>query len=330
MIIPYINYVKSKDHKNVLRDYLNNKNYNYANDTLSTADSKFISSIRWNKKSLDFSIFDGNPKTRPSATDIIEQSICTEQIYNDSKIKYETKNNLGKEISRKFNDPYGNGGTNIKACKKNNNDNCDYIRADKVNNVYLTNVQDHLEEQATNAIKAINDGADSTFFLTLKALGDYMQLIEAKKRGYFFITQDTMQFLIGAYIGTKVIKCYQGHTVYYANFKVSQSTQMDLSSLDNVISIGQCMESEAAQATGTGSGTEERISAAARAAEGAAARAAEGAARAARAAAIAKERIVDASQARPTRERRAAARATRASPYTKTKKVKTRQTIKAN
>ena len=77
--------------------------------------------------------------------------------------------------------------------------------------------QDHRNQPIQTLFNKSNTG----FFLTLKALGDYMQLKEARHENIIFITQDSMQFLIGAYIGTKVIKAINSKKIYYANLELT-------------------------------------------------------------------------------------------------------------
>ena len=55
--------------------------------------------------------------------------------------------------------------------------------------------------------KGINKFIETTdFFLTLKALGDYAQCMEAEKRKIIFFSQDGIQFVIGSKLGAMMIK----------------------------------------------------------------------------------------------------------------------------
>lgn len=63
------------------------------------------------------------------------------------------------------------------------------------------------------------------FFLTLKTLGDFAQCFEAKVRDCMMITQDSMQFLIGSLLGTKMIKRNKWGYVYVANLSVDLDGQ---------------------------------------------------------------------------------------------------------
>ena len=63
---------------------------------------------------------------------------------------------------------------------------------------------------------------DVEFFVTPKALSDMAQCAEAEQRGCFLLTQDTMQMIIGAKIGARMIDYgNKPGTVYMSDTAIS-------------------------------------------------------------------------------------------------------------
>lgn len=150
-------------------------------------------------------------------------------------------------VERKFPERYGKGGINSRGCcfnedctdlcrtefrtnngmgdvytTKNCKKKCKYDRVDKftqtcsnkinvdhLNIVAQRSNQEIIKERIDRKLKDIFK-YDVSFFLTLKALGDYAQVLEVEKSGNIvFFTQDSMQFLIGSFIGAKVAKGFK-------------------------------------------------------------------------------------------------------------------------
>ena len=168
-------------------------------------------------------------------------------IYNDNEddIEYKFRDNTGNiTIERTFPEKYGKGGKNSRGCCNDGKccntqkvphtniyttDNClprcRYDRVDKFTRNCSTFLKsDHLSlvaqrsrqeiEKSNSLLRSANDifNDDVSFFLTLKALGDYVQVLEVYESGdIVFFTQDSMQFLTGAFIGAKIVKGYKHH-----------------------------------------------------------------------------------------------------------------------
>ena len=224
------------------------------NDTMSPNDTKLLrrilnfnktnNNIVFNHKKLLNSIFDGysgsTPKDGdPNTYDVYENKHLyipfpynnpnpinpnnTENIiytsYRDQTLK--------KHVIRNFPVRFGTGGSNDRTTGS-------YDRADNVT-IESTGTDDKNIDHLTTVAKSAKNllsrdmsrtpppnanmlfADDISFFITLKALGDFTQLLEAKIRNAIFITQDSMQFIIGAFIGTKMLKVGSDGKIYYAN-----------------------------------------------------------------------------------------------------------------
>jgi len=222
------------------------------NDTMSPNDTKLLRRILnfkennnkffYHKKLLN-SIFDGYSGSTPKDPDP-----ATYDVYNNQNLNipfpYNNPNNtenimytsyrdqtLKKHVIRNFPNRFGIGGTDFRNGTVTVTGT--YDRADNViikpNGTSNANI-DHLTTVAKRAKELLNGDkrnhplnvnmlfADNiSFFITLKALGDFTQLLEAKIRNAIFITQDSMQFIIGAFIGTKMLKVGSDGKIYYAN-----------------------------------------------------------------------------------------------------------------
>lgn len=237
--IPYIGTTTYDDIVNKLLEI--NPPILWAHDTVSPTERMIMSNLqKTNKIVLDSSAFDGFKETFPNMEDpgrctIGEVKFSLENPYKNEMITYELG---GNQLIRHFDSKYGTGGTDTRSCTTENGTDCDYIRTDVITNTCRASSQvaDRVWKVASEAVDKINitkdqprkkkvkdvpidlfDKSDTGFFLTLKALGDLAQVLEAKDRNIVFFTQDSMQFLIGAVVGTKIIKALRSSNVFYAN-----------------------------------------------------------------------------------------------------------------
>jgi hypothetical protein len=151
-----------------------------------------------------------------------DPTLCmiTDPYHPNQMIAYEAKLDYpNMEVSRQFNQQYGIGGKDMRNCRMEDSmdtdqkdTGCNYKRADGITECQ-TYLSDHLKDQGRQVNNYIDTGEDLsqfqpsvTFFFVLKFLGDYMQVREAKKQNFVFLTQDSMQFIIGAFIGAPVIR----------------------------------------------------------------------------------------------------------------------------
>lgn len=201
---------------------------NVAEDTKTTQTSiTGFSRYKNYKKSLFTSGFDGNRFTTPpqeQEPNDENSNLTAPSIYDNTNVTYNTKT-IGNNsyYKRTFDKKYGVGGSNNdKVCRKNKRD-CNYKRADIYEiGDHKSSVQDHVKD-SVNEIKEYLRNKDMSlcknpddkdkdifnFFLTLKALGDYTQLLEAKNKGYRFVTADMLQVSIGIIIGVKIMFVYE-------------------------------------------------------------------------------------------------------------------------
>lgn len=226
-------------------------NTQWSNDTVSSAERKIIQKMRkiFGKEGIILysSAFDGFKETFPvlGASPLcvpFSKKFNVEGPYDNMPVEY----NLDSEqLVRNFNQKYGEGGIDVRDCT-DRTESCDFKRADVITSVCRprNEVSDNLIKVAEEAKYRIDkikpkdvirkkrkqrltpedifNESNTGFFLTLKAFGDFMQLIEAKERDIIFVTQDSMQFLIGAIMGTKVVKAINTANVYYANIDNAQ------------------------------------------------------------------------------------------------------------
>jgi hypothetical protein len=145
--------------------------------------------------------------------------------------------NTERSLERKFPKKYGKGtsyniepnnrkrcictiGDGTKDCINDGGvDKCFYDRVDKIRNDSYSmdsNIQDTVQDTAKNLYKYLDHKheqdplwmatySDIEFFVTLKALGDLAQLVEAKIRNCYLFTGDKIQFILGAKMGAMVI-----------------------------------------------------------------------------------------------------------------------------
>ena len=233
---------------------------NVAEDTKTTQMSitDTYTSYKKYKKSLFTSGFDGNKVTRPPVDIDNNSNLTAPSIYDDTNVIYSTikeERRQGKPsyYTRTFDNKYGVGGENDKVCNKNGVE-CKYKRADryKIGN-HKSSVQDHVENSVNEIQKYLGDNKDNmpfckdpdsegkdpdsegkdpdsegkdvfNFFLTLKALGDYTQLLEARNKDYRFITSDMLQVSMGIIIGVKIMFVYDKKQGNKKIFKIFNCT----------------------------------------------------------------------------------------------------------
>lgn len=225
------------------------------NDTISPRDKKLLTSIInfkengnivFTSKKLLNSIFDGYYGSTPKHRDNNTYGTYREKIsipfpYNNptnENIEYlsytDKRGSHKKNVVRRFPVRFGIGGINKRTSEKSK---YLYDRADKVTIEDRGTIDENIDHLITVAKSAkrnlsvdINSQADIlfandiSFFITLKALGDFTQLLEAKIRNAVFITQDSIQFIIGAFIGTKMLKVGSDGLIYYANITPPQQS----------------------------------------------------------------------------------------------------------
>lgn len=242
-----VSYIKTTNFTGFTQKLNNlNPDTQWSNDTVSSADRKIIQKMReilGERITLYSSAFDGFKETFPTLGDssicvpLSQVEINVEGTYDNMMVQYTLDTG---QLIRRFNSKYGQGGTDSRDCTSLS-ESCDFKRADTITTACRPRdeVADNLAKVAKEAINRINkikpkedikkkkrkkstpedifNESNTGFFLTLKAFGDFTQLMEAKERGAIFVTQDAMQFLIGAIMGTKVVKAINTANVYYAN-----------------------------------------------------------------------------------------------------------------
>lgn len=186
----------------------------WTNDTIHL-ETKLIKALRnmgLVKTPLNTAMFDGFARSDPvkhGKTEFTEmQPFSIPLTYDAGQVTYSTPVNdeIPKELRRKFPDKYKSGGENKKRCITA----CSFPRADTVVNkkeiILIEDVKDHVAQLGDILKKIWGTERKPGFFFTLKSLGDFAQVMEAKERGIILITQDSLEFLNGVLIGAMVIK----------------------------------------------------------------------------------------------------------------------------
>ena len=257
----YISYIETTTFNsftdNILREFQEDKSeILWSHDTLSELERPMVDYFRerdiYLKTILLTSAFDGYPGSFPDCSQSEEQGfdVNVRNIYDSTQTINYNNGESHNLIQRNFPNKFGVGGVNSRSCISEGGYTDAFhrgcpIRADVVSDLCSRSsdkVQDHLSLVAEEAIWNIRETKKSSrgriridelfnksntgFFLTLKAMGDYMQLVEAKEKGVVFVTQDSMQFLIGAKIGVKIIKAHP-RGIYYSNFGIESDENID-------------------------------------------------------------------------------------------------------
>ena len=228
-----------------------NKGILWTHDTISL-ETPFKRKLKpQNKRWLNVAIFDGyrlaNPVKRESdsvVTDFEEMEkfsvpLTYEKneflIYStpSSGSPFDTKSNY--DLQRIWPKDMHRGGLNSQICKKKYKDkpklvDCYKKRADFVTgktNIKQTgfDVANHVAEIG-KILKDLFKDRDKTnnfkFFMNLKSLGDFVQVLESKKRGIVLLTQDSLEFLVGVLVDAPVIKSGKFGKSMLCSVKVEQ------------------------------------------------------------------------------------------------------------
>ena len=202
---------------NNLANAMKNKNIPWTTDT-TNLERKLIIALGGNKRKtrLNTAMFDGFVGSDPvdpgkdGKTDFTKMdTFYIPLTYSDGVVSYSTPTNdkMPKgALDRQFPVKYGYGGINMKKCTDSKT--C-FFRADAISNrafVPANNVNDHVAQLGKIIGRIYKENGDPGFFFTLKSLGDFAQVMEAKERGIVLITQDSLEFLAGVLVGAMVIK----------------------------------------------------------------------------------------------------------------------------
>ena len=211
---PGDSYFRTVSNTNALVKRMKEYSPQWTNDTIHL-ETKLIKALRnmgLVKTPLNTAMFDGFARSDPvkhGKTEFTEmQPFSIPLTYDDGQVTYSTPVNdeIPKELKRKFPDKYKSGGENKKRCITA----CSFPRADTVVNKKeikdVDDVKDHVAQLGDILKKIWGTEGKPGFFFTLKSLGDFAQVMEAKERGIVLITQDSLEFLNGVLIGAMVIK----------------------------------------------------------------------------------------------------------------------------
>ena len=201
---------------NNLANAMKNKSILWTTDTTRLERKLIIALKRGSVKTrLNTAMFDGFVGSDPvepgdGKTNFTEMKpFYIPLTYSDGEVSYSTPitERMPKgALDRHFPDKYGRGGLNMKNCTDSKT--C-FLRADIISNqeaVPAGNVNDHVAQLGEIIGRIYKEKGDPGFFFTLKSLGDFAQVIEAKERGIVLITQDSLEFLAGVLVGAMVIK----------------------------------------------------------------------------------------------------------------------------
>jgi len=215
-LIPDKRYFRTVSNTNDLAERMKNYSPQWTNDTIHLEKKliKALGKLRLVKTPLNTAMFDGFAGSDPierGKTKFTEMPPFSIPLtYDDGEVTYSTPVNgkIPKELRRYFPAKYKHGGKNMKCSTVSTT--CSFPRADTIGNKEkfpVDNVKDHVAQLGEILKKILpKGGVDPGFFFTLKSLGDFAQVMEAKERGIVLITQDSLEFLNGVLIGAMVIK----------------------------------------------------------------------------------------------------------------------------